>query len=227
MAITWGRLRDQIRRSIIRDDQLTDEQNTWANAILADCMALALDQFCSHAAVATSVTYTSATGTEYALPSNRYQELPINGTVFIWDGETASNPTYLRPISAPHKAMFPQSGEYSEWPAGTLKLGEAPSDGNNLYVKYFAYYDYPIAVADVVNIPQWATMAIHYLVLSLLMTSEGLQSGMISQWKTRPEAGGPEENALREQHKWYYKLYIDQLARHPKQNQDPYHGPRN
>lgn len=215
--ITWLDYREQIRRAILKDDDPDPKKWRWPDYALRDLVGWAMDAFCAHTAVATATSF-AATEAVYTLPDNLYDG-DMDSIMAYYISNSGTTPSYLTPVSTPSRALTPNEGEFSVWPKDTLRIHEAPGEGYTLYVYYFAYYDHPVEDTDMVQLPQWAHMAVGYLVASAAMTSPFIRSSNIKQWDER---GNQELNALRSAQKWFLELYETEITRVQRQNRSMY-----
>lgn len=214
---TWQELRTQIRRTILKDTAGT----RYDDSVMLDSFTWACQTLCEHTALATSVTYTGATATEYDLPGDVYEKLDVAGAVILTEEST---PKYLNPVrydeglGSGYETSTAGFYTYGE----KLYLTEAPEDTEaEILVRYFAYYPVP-AVTDVLLIPRWAESAISFLTAAYALMSYMTSFAAINQWKEDPEKGVPEQNALRAQSDWLIKQYNTVIARHNRQDRENY-----
>lgn len=211
MTLTWGDFRTQIRRSILKDP---DSAN-WSNDSLLDFCWWALDAFAAHTAAVTSVEYTGVTDTtEYALPENQYESIESAGLVYLRAQSGAK--TYLPAYSEPDRTD--KDIYFEEIPAGNLVLSSAPSTGQVLCVRYFAYWNRPTTDSDTIDTPIWSHKALAHLIGAYAMTGHGVVSANIGQWDDRTDSGQPENNPLRVQQKWLMEVYEREIFRHAIQD---------
>lgn len=203
----WATFREQVRRSVLKDPN----RITWTDDQLRDICWWALDTFCAHTAVATSVTY-DATGTTYALPDNQFESLEEAGLVYTID--SANTRTYLPPFFLASEA--PSLISYEEFPKGTLLLSDTPNDAT-LVVRYFAYYNHPYADDDTIDVPAWGIPALSFLIGAHAMSSVAVNAGNIRQWNSKTDSGNPEHNPLQSLQRHFLQLYENEINRFPRQ----------
>jgi len=215
MTLTLLSFRNSVRRSVLKDVNPTTPR--WSDSEISDFIAWSLDTFAHHTAQATSVSYTGVTGTTFTLPDNLFESLDESGQVYLKSGDTIK---YLAPVRyANDRSVFSDDGFYT-FPDKTLNLVKTPvvnGSTTDLIVRYFAYYNHPVQNTDTIDVPRWAVAALSYLVGAHSLAGVGMRSANISQWKEKPEAGGPEHNALRKQQEWFLEMYNLEIdRRHPQ-----------
>jgi hypothetical protein len=213
MAIAWGVLREQARRTILKDVSIGVTKIS--NESLLDSLRWALSTLCDHTAAASGVTFTDTTVLEYALPGNLYEPLETSGIVTLSLSGTVS---YLNPVRVTESA----TDGYYVW-GDQIVLTSLPSSGSTLNIKYFADYISPINDEDLVYIPQWAEGPVALLLGAYALTGFAVNSSQISQWKEKPEAGQPEHNALRAQANWMIEQYDIWISRYPRQQRQQFY----
>lgn len=207
--MNWGTFRTQIRRSVLEDVLET----TWADDdILADLCGWALDTFCAHTAVPTSVTYTGLTGNSLELPADVYGDFESTGYVYFRDATSVSLVKAARLLDFEDTDVL----TYSVW-GSTLQFSDGIPDDTDVVLRYFALYPHPLADSDELVIPAWAYNAVAHLIGALALTAKGVSSAGIDRWKGQEDKGSPEDNALRAQQVHLFKVYEQELARHPRQ----------
>lgn len=216
MPMTWGDLKAQARRSILKDVNSDHIRLKWADDELADFAAWSLDEFCAHTARFVEAEYTNETlsgpastydlsrDTRYALPEPPYSEAM---SVYIGDG------SQLLPL--PRRSVLDGDG-FVLGPDGSLRLHAPPGRyGHLMVVYYYAYWTHPTHDEDVMTIPSWAVPAIIYKMGAHALAGIGLKSATIRQWD---ESGNRELNPLREQQKWFNEMYDRILSTHTPQD---------
>lgn len=223
MAVQWSDYREQLRRSVLQDENADPTKRKWSDPALADLCGWALDTFCAHTAKPTTVTfkdgdtknggsgatYDLRSDTKFYLPDDRFEKVDISGQVYYVDG---SQTVFLDPIRYT-EVLNRHSEGFCTYPTGVLNLSSAIGSGRVLYVDYFAYWPRPVNDTDTIDIPRWATMALSFLIGVYALTGYGMREADISQWKTRRESGNPEDSSLRSQQEWLLKMYERELAR--------------
>lgn len=216
MALTWGTYLAQLRRTVLRDKS----KAIWTEDLeLRDCLWWALDTFCAHTAVATSVEYTGVSDDSFELPDNLFESVETSGLVYLTT--TGGSKVYLPPWNSSFTDRQ-NKVSYKEFPKGVLTLSDIPTGAPDLTVEYFAYYNHPYLESDTVDVPGWAVPALSYLIAANAMVGVGVTSANIGQWDDKTDAGQPEHNPLRRQHEWFLHLYESELARFPRQERMNY-----
>lgn len=212
MTLTWGVFREQVRRSILKDD----DHKKWTDEQLLDFTNWALDAFCSHTAVATATSYVcDGSQSVYDLPENIYEPVDRAGSVTLEEGGAVQ---YLAPVYYTIGMNIKTQQGFYTWPANVLNCVVAPDKGKTLVVRYYAYYNHPSQDSDLITIPIFAQSALAYLVGAHALSSFGTRESMMAQYRTRPEAGTPEDHSLRQMQQWYLQMYEAEITRHPRQS---------
>lgn len=214
-----------LRRSILNDPVGTK----WDDAAVLDYLNWSLDTLCAHTALPSTMTIADgdakdgggtwdlSTDTVFTLPSDLYEgaDVSTTGRVYIVN---STRVTYLDPVQYTPGMTLANRNGFTEWPQGTLSLGEAPGTGTTLYVNYFAYYPHPTEDTDLIAAPQWSITAISYLCGAHALAKYGMRAADIRQWIDKDDRGNPEDNPLRAQQEWFIRRYEYEISRHPKQD---------
>jgi len=221
-TLTWGTYRTKLRRQFLSDTQVDITKQKWGDEVLLDLLHDALDTFCAHTAVATSISYDAESAVSYELPGNVYSPITTTGMVY-WDKDNI-NPQYLSPVSVKGRSLTPPVGYFSEHPEGTLLTNaDSPAGtGYTLFLHYFAYYNHPLSDADTVDVPTWALKALSYDIAANALTSFAMKESNIAQWRAQPEKGAQESHSLAKQQAALFKIYEQELARRLRQNRTTY-----
>jgi hypothetical protein len=204
----WATFRTQVRRSILEDP----DKVTWTDDDeLMDFCGWALDTFCAHTAVASSVLYEDIAASTLVLPDNVYGDVESSGYVYL--NVTDVGWSQVKPARlfdfAPSEEIT-----YSVW-GSTLQFSEAVS--GDVLVRYFALYPHPTDDNSEITIPAWAYTAVAHLIGAYALTMKGISSAGIDRYKGEEDRGSPEDNALRAQQVHLLKVYDLEIARHPRQ----------
>lgn len=214
--ITWGEFRTQIRRTILSDVSTDPDDQNWQDETLRDCVGWALLTLCAHTAVATATSFAGdGTTSAFVMPEHVFEDMSQNAGIYVVRGANA--PVWLDPMYfTPGLSPTASEGFYL-WPDRVLNVLPAPVIGATLYVRYFATYNRPYADSDTIDVPQWLLPALSFQVGFQALTQQAIASAMIDRFKRKPEAGNPDDNALRAQQQHLLRLYEAELARHHPQ----------
>ncbi len=208
---TWGELRTVVRRSLL--DDLSG--NKFSDDVLRDSVGWALDRLCQHTAAETSVSYVgNGSQTAFTLPANMYDTPDNYGLVHL---ESSSDLVVLRPVYSSKSINIRTERGYYVWPRTTLNLVMAPLSDQLLVVRYYAVYNHPMQDSDVLDIPQWAEMAVAYQAAVYALSKRSYKESNISQFDRKPDSGTPEDNAIRMQQEFLQRMVDKTLNDHPKQ----------
>lgn len=221
MSVTWGDLRNQIRRSILNDVLLSN----WTDDQVHDYIGWALDRFAEHTALVKQVVYDDtsydmSTATSFVVPDDIIDDVETTTMVEAipeFDDSYFLDPADYTQGVSPYVQSTPI---YWELPTGTLNISEPVGENGQLVLNYFAYYDTPLYGDDdfVISIPRWARKPVATLVGAIALENYAVQSATIDRWKDSSDSGNPEHNSLRAQQKFMLQQYEYDIARHPLQN---------
>ena len=211
MAIQWSDFRNYVRRSILDDEN----SSKWSDDQLGDMVGWALDIFCVHTAVVSSMVITPVAGTlAYELPDNLFVSPETAGAVYAVSGSTKEF----------YKPFFRQQTEpafaYYVSPEDTINFLEVPQ--NPVTIHYYGYSPHPATDTDLITVPQWSLPAIAYLIGALAMSPESVPTSNINRFREAPEKGTPLDNPMIQQQNAFLALYDNFIKRFPLQNRELY-----
>lgn len=212
---TWGELRAQVRDALLKDTDPTAYR--WSDSELLTIFKWALDTFARHTAAATATAFTPANALEYPLPDNVYDAEPFDliGQVFVVDATGIVE--YLNPVQHTN-GLHPYTARgFYTYPERVLHLTEAFAATSTLQIRYYAYYNVPVADSDLIETPRWAQSALSYLMAAHALSGASLKTASIRQWGAKPDTGVPEQNPLKAQQQWFLEMYESELQRYPPQ----------
>jgi hypothetical protein len=111
-----------------------------------------------------------------------------------------------------------QRTSYYEWPTGTLNFLRAIAAGSTLKVFYFGYWDRPEEDNSLLRVPHWMEEPLKWAILAQAMAKPGAQASSLGQYKTRRDAGGPEDNPLLAYARYCQRQYDRLMAEHATQD---------
>lgn len=224
--------RAMLRRSILKDEAADPNKYKWSDDSLTDLIGWALDTFCAHTAQPSTVLYqhgqpqnpTDPTvcwdmgvDTVFPLPDDVFEKPDLSGRVKIEvDGRTG----YYDPVNYSQRQELWTGHGFYTWPETSLVLTSAPGTGATLTLYYFAFWPHPVLDTDPIPGPRWALPALAHLVGAYALSGYAMRSANIAQWKEKPEAGTPEDNALRSQQRWLLEMYEQLLLKYPRQDRE-------
>lgn len=227
--VLWATLREKVRRTILADtiDPNTDEAN-WTDEQLLDCAMWALDEFTTHTAypvrahfskavvkMEPDVRYNMKVDREFLLPNDMFGDFESQSRVLHRSrrGEFLLDPLFHS------KGKHPQfSRGYYLRPGNRIVVEADMEEADELIVDYFAHYPFNGGNSEDIAVPRWAEMPLAYLIGAHAMTSVGIRSANINQWKNKDDSGNPEHNAFRAQQKWLIDMYERGISRHSSQD---------
>ena len=106
---------------------------------------------------------------------------------------------------------------FYEYPAGTLNFSLPVIEGLEMHANYFGYYDRVEAETDIILAPRWAEEALIWYVQMLAMAKPSVQASMLGQYKTKIDAGSPEDNPLLKSVEHCRKMWERILSSNDKQ----------
>lgn len=119
---------------------------------------------------------------------------------------------------------FPQASSagdranFYEWPTGTLNFLNPIASGNELRVHYWAYWQLPGTAQDLLTIPRWMEEPVYWLLQEQAVAKTGFSAARLGQFKTRDDAGRPQDNPLLEYARYCRRRYELLMANHPTQD---------
>jgi hypothetical protein len=214
VATEWSTFRENIRKTLLKDENTLK----WDDVDLDVYAAWALNTTLVAHTARTRLESWDADGstTIFQLPDDLFMNPELGGMVYL---TLNSSNTYLDPIGYSNGEDRSATDGYWVWPEDMLNLVTAPKSGVTIYLRYFGYYDEPDSTDDdsTLDCPKWAESAVGYLIAAHALSRYATGSANISQWKAAPDRGTPEDNALRVQSDYYFKLADMELSRHPRQ----------
>jgi hypothetical protein len=215
MSVTWAILKAQIGRKL--DDP---SYGKYSETLLMDVVNDALTAFAAtHTGVASDFPIVGdGTTYEFALPSDiveaegagvyavHWKESTWLVRLEYWPGETWPNTSRTT-------TSYPLG--YVLWPQGKISFSRIPTTNQAVTVHYVAYY--PVVVDDnsSITVPRWALEAIKLYAAAVALEPSSTKAATLGQYKSRREAGGPEDNPVLRLAEHYLKRYYEILAAHP------------
>jgi len=215
MTVTWATVKEQIAR------KLNDPTHkTYPEALLLDAINDALTAFAAaHTGVASDFGITGDGETyEFALPWDIVEEGGAGVYAVHWKQNTwLTRLEYWPGESWADTARSATSNPfgYILWPQGKISFSRIPADEQVVTVHYVAYYPEVSVDASVITVPRWALEAIKLYSAAVSLEPTSTKAGKLGQYKSRREAGEPEDNPLLRLAEHYMKRYYEILAVHP------------
>lgn len=201
MATVWAALRAQILMKLPSDRKFTEGE-------LLVAIATALKAFAAaHTGYASVSTYPADGVTvEFPLPDNNIGT--EDAVVGVMVGPAWMRRAYVWPSDA-----LEARNTYLLWPGGTIRFPVPPS--KDLTVYYVAFYPSPETDDSVITVPSWAEEALAYYAAAKLLERIAAKTAQLGAFKSRKEAGDPEDNPILRLVEHYYRRYKSILAAHP------------
>lgn len=214
MAVTWDVFKSQIAR------KLNDpEHKKYSADLLLDGVNDALCAFAAaHTGVASDVDVVGDGETyEFDLPADMIEEENAGVYAVHWEQNTWLSrleywPGQAWPSNVRSSSSLPLG--YILWPQGKVSFSRIPALDQVVTVHYVAYYDEVLDDDTVITVPRWALEAIKLYVAALALEPASTKAGALGQYKSRREAGEPEDNPLLRLAEHYMKRYHEILAAH-------------
>jgi len=230
MAIQWQTYREQIRRSVLNDVELSQ----WSDETLSDCAGWALDTFCAHTALPKTYTldadsnalldtpYDLSTETVFNLPDDMYEGVEFEGQIAIVKSGVLYHLDPRENTPGMHPYSYDATPTYHTFEDSTVILSEPIGVDGTLVIRYYAYFPKPVDDTDTLAIPRWAEQAIAFLTGSYALAQIAIQSANIDRWKEKSDSGQPEQNALKAMQEYMFQQYERAIARYPTQDRVNY-----
>lgn len=149
-----------------------------------------------------------ASVTEHTLPSDVYE---VQGILDISNGELL--PSFILSANSDYGSDT-TGNRWILYPEGTVTFSnELGSSGGILY--YAATWALPSSDSEDIEPPEYAVSAIVLYMASHLLLSAASSAGGLAQYKTKAEAGDPEDNPLEKLSNLFLKRFDIELARLP------------
>jgi len=214
MSVTWGVLKGQIAR------KLNDPENKkYSEEVLADAVNDALLAFAaSHTGVASDFDLEGDGETyQYDLPPDIIEEEGAGVYAVHWEENTWLARLEYWPGEAwpnTERSMSSNPMGYVLWPTGKITFSRIPADEQVVTIHYVAYYSEVANDDSLIAVPKWALEAIKLYAAATALEPASTKAGALGQYKSRREAGEPEDNPLLRLAEHYLKRYYEILAAH-------------
>jgi len=214
MSVTWAALKAQVGRKL--DDPTYAK---YTAALLLDVVNDALTAFAAtHTGVASDFPITGdGTTYEFALPADIVETEGAGVYAVHWKENTwLARREYWPGGVWPNTARSTTSNPlgYILWPQGRISFSRVPVADQAVTVHYVAYH--PLVEDDnsSITVPRWALEAIKLYVAAVALEPSSTKAATLGQYKSRREAGGPEDNPVLRLAEHYMQRYYEILAAH-------------
>jgi hypothetical protein len=215
MSVTWAALKAQIGRKL--DDPTYAK---YSATLLMDVVNDALTAFAAtHTGVASDFPLTGdGTTYEFSLPSDIVDEEGAGVYAVHWKENTWLTrleywPGTVWANTTRSTTSYPLG--YILWPQGKISFSRIPTDGQTVTVHYVAYYPEIVGDNSSITVPRWALEAIKLYAAAVALEPSSTKAATLGQYKSRREAGYPEDNPVLRLAEHYLKRYYEILAAHP------------
>jgi hypothetical protein len=158
-------------------------------------------------------TFTAGSaGDTFTLPSDLYS---IQAVKVVETRKFVPRAT-LAPTSV--RSSVEEDNDWLEYPHGTLSLSAALSEGDELMLFYFAYWDKPASETDlnfVIEVPPAAWIGLQLYAASQCLLAKSSNSANIRQFNVRVDSGNPEHNPLKAEAETYRHLFYQEMKAMP------------
>jgi len=214
MSVSWEIFETQIAR------KLNDlDHKKYSAELLLDGVNDALRAFAAaHTGIASDLELTGD-GEEYEfdLPTNMVEEENAGVYAVLWELNTWLTRLEYWPGQAWPNSVRSTSSQplgYILWPQGKISFSRIPEEDQVVTLHYVAYYDEVADEDSLIAVPGWALEAIKLYVAAVALEPASTKAGALGQFKSRREAGEPEDNPLLRLAEHYMKRYYEILAAH-------------
>lgn len=220
--ILWTDYRLRLLR-VLDDLDRSAAKATWTDDDLLDYVNDGLRFLAQYEAAQATVTATLAVDTStYSLPADCLALGPVIVTGSSWRRT-------CRPVKPKVDSLLPDltaptnpaaaTLTYTEWPSGTLAFTPNLPAGVELAVNYYAYWPEVTvsgsssgSAGNSLTCPRWMYEPLKWYCLAQAMAKPGASAASLGQYKTRTDAGGPEDNPLLEYGRYCEARYKDLLT---------------
>ena len=214
MATTWATFKAKIARKL--DDPTYKK---YSETLLLDAVNDALAAFAAaHTGVASDFAITGDGSTyEFDLPADIVEEEGAGVYAVHWKENTWLTRREYWPGTAWANTSRTTTSNplgFVLWPQGVINFTRVPVSDQAITVHYVAYYPEVADDASSITVPRWALEAIKLYVAAVALEPASTKAGTLGQYKTRREAGQPEDNPLLRLAQHYIKRYYEILAAH-------------
>jgi hypothetical protein len=192
----------------------------YSASILLDGVNDALRAFASaHTGLASDFTITGDGTTDtFSLPSNIVDSehagvYAVQWTNQEWLREERYWPGASYPSTSRSTTSVPRA--YVLWPVGEISFTQVPGSGDTITVHYVAHYDDVVDTNSVISIPNWSIEAIKLYAAAVALAPASTKASELGQYKSRREAGKPEDNPLLRLSMHYMDRFYQILSTHP------------
>ena len=209
MSITYGEFVEKVLRLL--DDP---GQQIYEDGLVWDGICGAHEAIMPYAPKFAQATLTAGSaGDLYTLPTDLYS---IQAVQDVDSGKFIPRAT-LAPLTARSSTSI-SDNDWIEYPNGYLNLSVALSEGDQLRLYYFAYWNKPETESDlgfILEVPTAALVGMMYYAGSHCLLPKSSNSANIRQFNLRVDSGNPEDNPLRVQAELYRKLFFQEMKMLP------------
>ena len=205
---TWAEYRTAIRDSVLKDiEKVDDEDNKWSNADLLIFYRWATAIFANHTSYYVDESIVDGGSQDFSTKTITLSEIAddqwwTNAVVTI--GDSVEEDHYL----ASNGTSFTFDSDVELDTSDTVR------------VRYFAFYPIPTLDTDVIAIPAWAESALTHLVAYFALQNQAVPNASVNQWNTKRDSGNPEHNAVQEEQKYLWSMYMTIINLRSKQDRD-------
>ncbi|NJL73679.1 MAG: hypothetical protein HC892_00260 [Saprospiraceae bacterium] len=140
------------------------------------------------------------------------EPITVAGEVYyILNGKTI----YIDPLHETDWSNLSRDKGYFLWTNNQIKLTSTMGAGATFFMRYYRYWNVPVADDDELEPPEFAFGAIQFAMAYYAISATALKHATINQWN---EGGNPERNSVRAQQRQFMDMYQMEIGQFPRQN---------
>ena len=214
MSVTWATLKTQIGRKLKDPSHSKYDEDLLLDAVNDALVAFAA----SHTGVASDFPIDGDGSTyEFDLPADIVEEEGAGIYAVYWTENTWLTKLEYWPgraWSSTSRTTTSSPLGYIMWPTGKVSFSRIPANAQAVTLHYVAYYPTVVGDSSLITVPRWALEAIKLYAAAVSLEPASTKAGNLGQYKSRREAGQPEDNPLLRLAEHYLSRYNEILAAH-------------
>jgi len=214
--IRWGDLRAKVLRALSDTDR---QKASWSDEDLLDYVNNGLRAISPHTAQEKVFAVTlSSSVTALTLPDDLIDLGAV--TVSLGTRRRLLERQRLEPGQSFYQVVSSDIDDlrYWVWPSDVLNLTGTLPASSKIEIQYYGYWDQVTDVKQIIRVPGWLEEALYWYIISQANAKPAAQAAKLGQYKTRVDAGGPEDNPLIEYSEYAWRRYEAVMNSHPPQD---------
>lgn len=110
------------------------------------------------------------------------------------------------------------NNDWIEFPHGSISFSKAIPTGTTYQLYYLAHWTKPTETTLELELepPEYITNALTLYTVAQMLIPAAISASEVRQFNTKVDSGNPEHNPMEETTRYLYKLFADEMNRHPK-----------